>query len=206
MKRALPILVIAVLLGLLVWVLSAPRPHPPGLAAHKTLAPGRRPQGGDFRLDSAGGPVALSDLRGRVVLIYFGYTWCPDICPTNLASIARALKQLTAAELADVQVLFVTVDPQRDTVARLARYAGFFHPNIIGLTGTEVQIAEIATRYGAAFRRHVPSDSAMGYMVDHSAQTYLVDPHGRLRGTLDHGAPAAEIVAAIRGLRSSSAP
>jgi protein SCO1 len=145
---------------------------------HSALDLASPPQGGDFVLDSVNGPVALADLRGNVVLIYFGYTWCPDICPTNLVLIAGALKALTPEELERVRVLFVSVDPERDSVERLAEYSGYFHPEILGLTGTPEQIAEVAKLYGAAYRRTELADSAMGYVVDHSAYSHLVD-HAR---------------------------
>jgi protein SCO1/2 len=92
---------------------------------HRRLDLASPPTGGDFRLTSANGPVSLADFRGKVVLIYFGYTWCPDICPTNLAIIAYGLKQLSPEERGDVQVLFVSVDPERDDPARLAEFAVF---------------------------------------------------------------------------------
>ena len=158
------------------------------------------PTGGDFQLQSAAGPFDLKDLRGRVVLIYFGYTWCPDICPTNLAFIASALKSLAPEELARVQVLFVSVDPERDDVHRLAQYTGYFHPQILGLTGTPEQIATAARLYGAAYRRAAQTNSAMGYAVDHSSRTYAVDPRGRLARTLDHATPPDMIAAVVREL------
>ncbi|KXX64944.1 SCO family protein [Marichromatium gracile] len=158
------------------------------------------PQGGDFTLVSAAGPVSLSGLRGKVVLIYFGYTWCPDICPTNLAIIAHALGQLTPEVRERVQVLFVSVDPERDDPERLRQYTAYFHPGIIGLTGTPEQLAEVAARYGAAYRRVEQSDSALGYLVDHSANTALVDPEGRLVGQLPHATAPERIVERIHGL------
>lgn len=200
MQRSLLVAAIFVLLGLLIWLV-----HPRGPAGlptppHPILALAAPPTGGDFRLHSASGPVSLADLRGQAVLIYFGYTWCPDICPTNLAYIAAALRALTPAELARVQVLFVSVDPQRDDPQRLAQYAAYFHPQIRGLTGTPAEIAAVARLYGAAYRRSDQSGSAMGYLVDHSAFTYAVDPRGRLARTLDHATPPERIVAVLRGL------
>ncbi|NKN32841.1 SCO family protein [Marichromatium bheemlicum] len=158
------------------------------------------PQGGDFTLNAAGGPLSLTQLRGKVVLIYFGYTWCPDICPTNLAIIAHALGKLTPEVRERVQVLFISVDPERDDPERLRQYTAYFHPGIIGLTGTPEQLAEVAARYGAAYRRVEQPDSALGYLIDHSASTALVDPEGRLVGLLAHATPAEQIVARIRGL------
>ena len=190
-------LVLAGSLLLLAWVAA---PEAPPAAPHQALQLAAAPTGGDFRLDSAAGTLDLNDLRGQVVLIYFGYTSCPDICPTNLAIIAGAIKALTPEELARVQVLFISVDPQRDDPERLAGYTAYFHPKIRGVTGTPEQIAAAARLYGAAYRRSATSDSAMGYTVDHSASTYLVDPQGRLARTLDHATPSPVIVSAIRAL------
>ncbi len=207
MTRKLLVIAILVLVGLLAWLLywtpTGVDLDPEG-PQHSVLDLASPPQGGDFVLDSANGPVALADLRGKVVLIYFGYTWCPDICPTNLVLIAGALKALTPEELERVRVLFVSVDPERDSVERLAEYSGYFHPEIIGLTGTPEQIAEVAKLYGAAYRRTELVDSAMGYVVDHSAYSHLVDTPGKLVRNLDHATPSAEIVAAIRTLLESS--
>ncbi|HSO84787.1 SCO family protein [Thiocapsa sp.] len=209
MTRKLLIIAIPVLVGLLAWLLfwtpSGVGVDPDG-PKHGTLELASPPQGGDFVLDSVNGPVALADLRGNVVLIYFGYTWCPDICPTNLVLIAAALKALTPEELERVQVVFVSVDPERDSAERLAEYSGYFHPEILGLTGTPEQIAEVAKLYGAAYRRTDLDDSAMGYVVDHSAYSHLVDTQGKLVRNLDHATPSAEIVAAIRTLLGSGSP
>jgi len=140
----------------------------------------------------------LSNLRGQVVLVYFGYTFCPDICPTNLVQIAEALRSLQPSELERTRVLFISVDPERDDPGRLAGYVAYFHPNILGLTGTPEQLAEIAKRYGAAYRRVADSDSAFGDLIDHSAFTYVIDPNGRLVETLGHASPPETIRAAIR--------
>lgn len=155
------------------------------------------PPGGDFTLESAQGPVSLHDFRGRLVLLYFGYTYCPDVCPTALAATAEGLKKLQPAELARVATLFVSVDPQRDTPARLKDYAEFFHPSIVGLTGRPERLAEIAHRYGVIYARQ-PSDTAGGYVVDHSSDTYIIGADGRLLGKLPHAAPPELVAKAIR--------
>jgi protein SCO1/2 len=198
------IVAIAALLGLLIWLIAW---EPPGQQSghgltpeHRPLALAAPPTGGDFVLEAVTGPVDLARLRGQVVLIYFGYTWCPDICPTNLALIAMALRKLSPAELARVQVLFVSVDPERDDLRRLADYAAHFHPNILGVTGSDAEVAHAARLYGAAYRRTEAVDSAMGYLVDHSANTYVLDPAGHLARTLNHATAPAEILAVIRGL------
>lgn len=188
------LLLVAVALAL-AWLWS---PEPAPESGHAPLELAAPPLGGDFTLDSASGPVRLSEARGQVVLIYFGYTACPDICPTNLIYIANALRALQPAELERTRVLFVSVDPERDDPARLANYVAYFHPKIQGLTGTPEQVARVAKDYGAFYRRVDDTGSAMGYLVDHSAFTYVVDPSGRLVATLDHASPPETIRAAIR--------
>ena len=183
MTRRRLLVAIFVLAGLTVWLLLFWDPRMNGQGLDQGRAPielAARPTGGDFTLDSVAGPVRLADLRGRVVLIYFGYTACPDICPTNLAFIAAALRELSAVELERVRVLFISVDPERDNPQRLAQYAAYFHPSILGVTGSPEQVARVAALYGAAYRRAESSGSAMGYLVDHSAYTYVVDPSGKL--------------------------
>jgi protein SCO1/2 len=175
-----------------------------GLVAGALLAPrfmsdtdNSLPPGGDFMLTSADGPVALADLRGKAVLIYFGYATCPDVCPTSLALIATALRALTPAERERVRVLFVSVDPARDTPARLKPYATHFHPDIIGVTAQVSVLGEMARHYGAAFN-YTPVSSATGYVVDHTSSTAVVAPNGRLVELLPHATAPPEIVAAIR--------
>ena len=161
------------------------------------------PAGGDFELRSASGPVRLSDLRGQAVLLYFGYARCPDICPTNLIFIANALRSLTEDEARRVRVVFVSVDPERDDPQRLRDYVAYFHPAMLGVTGSSAALAEVAARYGAVYRRAELPNSALGYAIDHSANTYLIAPDGRLMGHLDHASPPAVIAAAIRDLLAS---
>jgi protein SCO1/2 len=164
---------------------------------HAALPAAGAPAGGDFTLQSARGPVSLKDFRGKVVLLYFGYTYCPDICPTSLTATAQALGQLAPAELAKVQTIFVSVDPERDTPERLKEYAPFFHPSIIGITGTPAEIAEVARRYGASYAKQEIAGVA-NYVVDHSALTYVVAPDGHLVGALPHAAPPERVVSEIR--------
>ncbi len=153
--------------------------------------------GGEFELQSLQGPVKLSDFRGKLVLIYFGYTHCPDICPTALALTTGALKQLNPQDLAQVQTLFISVDPKRDTPERMAEYAGFFHPSIIGLTGSEAQINDVARRFGAYYSI-ADGASADSYEVDHSSQTVVVDRDGQVQMAIRHGTPSPEVLEVIR--------
>jgi len=154
--------------------------------------------GGDFTLESASGPVSLKDYRGKLVLVYFGYTFCPDICPTSLASTAEGLKQLKPEEAARVAMVFISVDPERDTPPRLKEYAEFFHPSLVGVTGTPENLAEIAKRYGVFYARQKVETAGGGYVVDHSADTYVVGPNGQLVGKIAHATPPDRVVAEIR--------
>lgn len=189
------LMVIAALLALVVagvalfWQPEMPeRPVPRAIIA----------AGGDFTLQSASGPVALKDYRGKLVLVYFGYTFCPDICPTSLAATAEGLKQLKPEELAQVAMIFVSVDPKRDTPERLMEYVEFFHPAIVGVTGTAESIAEIAKRYGVFYAEQKVETAGGGYVVDHSADTFIVAPDGQLVGKMVHATPPDQVVVAIR--------
>ncbi|HSG22008.1 MAG TPA: SCO family protein [Azonexus sp.] len=154
--------------------------------------------GGDFTLESAGGPVSLKDYRGKLVLVYFGYTFCPDICPTSLAATAEGLKQLKPEEAARVAMIFISVDPERDTPARLKEYVEFFHPDLVGVTGSPENLAEIAKRYGVFYARQKVETAGGGYVVDHSADTYVVGPDGQLLSKIAHATPPDQVVAEIR--------
>ncbi|TVQ86309.1 MAG: SCO family protein [Chromatiaceae bacterium] len=203
LTQALPLILIALLAAVLLWLVFIWDPAPPTPGSHAALGLTGTPAGGEFRLHGPDGPVSLTDLRGQVVLLYFGYATCPDVCPTNLALIALALRSLEPAEAAAVQPVFVSVDPERDTPARLAAFTSAFHPRILGLTGSPAEIAAAAAAYGAAYQRTEQPGSALGYVIDHSAYTYLIDPTGRLVATLDHATPAEQIRTQLRELLPS---
>lgn len=169
------------------------------LDKHNTIALDRPPEGGDFTLIAPNGQFRLYDQRGKVVMIYFGYTSCPDICPTNLAFMAQALNALSEQELARVQGVFISVDPARDTLERLADYTVHFHPSIVGITGSAEEVAEVAQQYGAAYSK-VESESEMGYLVDHSSFTYVINTDGSLHSVLPHAAPPREILTVVQRL------
>lgn len=192
MKRVLPIGLILVLTVALLWLGLFWQPE--RIESINISSP---PPGGDFTLNSATGPVSLESLRGKVVVLYFGYTMCPDVCPTSLALLASALHGLSKDELEQVRALFISVDPERDGLERLQTYAAFFHPSIQGVTGSDAQLADVAKRYGAAYKKN-KQDSAMGYVVDHSADLYVVDKSGKLREGIRHGTPPGEILEALR--------
>ena len=140
------------------------------------------PTGGDFTLRSVEGPIRLDDLRGKVVLLFFGYTSCPDICPLSLARIGACLSSLETEQAEQVSALFITLDPGRDTAERMRQYAGFFHPGIIGLTGDTEAIDDVTTRYGIAWERKTSPESALGYSIAHPDTILLVGADGTLAG------------------------
>lgn len=136
--------------------------------------------GGDFSLtNQQGGQTSLKDFRGRVVLIFFGYSHCPDVCPLTLTEMGRLNKRLGPAAKR-VQVVFITVDPARDTPQRLKSYLAHFDSGIIGLTGPESEIRAIAARYQARFTRR-PAKSHSGYSMDHTGFVYMLDGQGKTR-------------------------
>jgi cytochrome oxidase Cu insertion factor (SCO1/SenC/PrrC family) len=161
------------------------------------LLSGRAPVGGPFELiDQTGHRRTDADFRGKLVVLYFGYTYCPDVCPTELQSISLALDKLGAAADA-VQPVFITVDPERDTPARLAEFVASFHPRLIGLTGSLADIKKTAIAYRTFFARN--SATAPGeYSVDHTGFIYLVGKDGRYLGFLPPGVSPDEIADAIR--------
>ena len=151
---------------------------------------------GGFTLQSADGERSLSDYAGRVVLIYFGYTYCPDVCPTSLAIMAEAMRQLEGEHA--VKGLLITIDPERDTPEKLKAYAPFFHPQISGLTSSGPRILEVSTRYGVYFQKVEREDK--DYLMDHTSKIYVIDQQGALAGVLGHGVTPGEIVERVRRL------
>jgi cytochrome oxidase Cu insertion factor (SCO1/SenC/PrrC family) len=161
------------------------------------LLSGRAPVGGPFELtDQTGHRRTDADFRGKLVVLYFGYTYCPDVCPTELQSISLALEKLGAVAEA-VQPLFITVDPVRDTPARLADFVSSFHPRLIGLTGSLAEIRKTAIAYKTFFAKQSIATPG-NYSVDHTAFIYLVGKDGQYLGFLPPGLAPDAIADAIR--------
>jgi protein SCO1 len=135
--------------------------------------------------DHTGKPRTLADYRGKVVTLFFGYTQCPDVCPTTLAEAAQALK-LLGDKASQVQVLFVTVDPERDTQELLSAYVPAFDPGFVGLRGTPEATAKVAKEFRVIYQK-VPGSTPATYSIDHTAATFVFDREGRLRLYVRHG-------------------
>jgi len=145
----------------------------------------------DFTLTSANGDVSLSDYRGKLVLVYFGYTFCPDICPATLANVGQSLRELgTKAE--DVQLIMVSLDPERDTPEKLAEYVKHFHPSFIGVTGSLEDLEKIASLYGIFYEKAEGSDNT-GYLINHTATLLVIDREGYLKLVFPFGVTVPEI-------------
>ncbi len=152
--------------------------------------------------DHHGKARTLADFRGKAVVIFFGFTQCPDVCPTALSALAEAMRRL-GPDAARVQVLFVTIDPERDTADLLSRYVPAFHPSFLGLRGDAEATARVAKEFKVLYQK-VPGQTPDTYTMDHSAGLYLFDPQGRLRVFESHGQGAEAIAHDLREMLRGS--
>lgn len=154
--------------------------------------------GGPFNLvDQHGQAVSDADFRGQYMLVYFGYTYCPDVCPTELQTMSQAVDQL-GDEGKKVTPVFITIDPERDTVEQLAAYAEHFHPRLVALTGSAEQIAAAAKAYRVYYGK-VESEGATEYLMDHSSIVYFMDADGRFLTHFGGGTGAGKMAEQMRG-------
>jgi len=160
------------------------------------------PMGGELRLtDHNGKPRTLADFRGKVVLVNFGYTQCPDVCPTTLADLAGAMKKL-GADASQVQVLFVTVDPKRDKPELLREYLPAFDPSFLGLYGDADATKKVESDF-RIYAQERPGKTPGTYTVDHAAQTFVFDRNGKLRLVMGYGMAPEAIASDVRVLLNS---
>jgi protein SCO1/2 len=189
--------VTCMLLGALVPARAEDAGNPSAAALIEALLAGREPVGGPFDLIDHGGRRRTdADFRGKLVLLYFGYTHCPDVCPTELQSLSLALDMLEAAGDA-VQPLFITVDPERDTPSHLAEYVTAFHPRLVALTGPAPAIRKVALAYKVYVARSGAARDG-DYAVDHTGFIYLVGKEGGYLGFLPPGTSPEQIVEFVR--------
>lgn len=186
MKSKSALAFVVVILGLAVGYFFF-RPH----AFHGTVIQSPDPSY-DFTLTSSKGDVSLSNFHGKLVLIYFGYTFCPDICPATLANIAQAMRDMGPAKAEQIQTMMISLDPERDTPEKLADYVAHFDPTFIGITGKKEQIDEVTSLYGIFYQKHEEPGKS-GYLIDHTATLLVVDRKGYLKLVFPFGVTAAEI-------------
>lgn len=149
--------------------------------------------GGNFTLQSNKGPVSLSDFKGKVVALYFGYMSCPDICPTSLWNLSAAMRLLTPEQAEQVQGLFVSLDPDRDSPKAMGLFVKGFFDTYIGLTDTQEVLDKVARQYSVVYEKVPLKESAMGYVIDHSSVIYLIDQNGVLQFYTPHNTDPEEI-------------
>lgn len=187
------ILLVAVLGVALAWFFVLPRLQPHVFSGSVIQSTQRAPR---LELQAAGGEtVRMTDFEDQVVVVYFGYTFCPDVCPATLSKLADALAIL-GDKAEDVQVMMVSVDPARDTPDMLGEYVQYFHPDFIGVTGDEETVNRVATLYGVYYEQQDGSESS-GYIVDHTSTVMLVDREGYLKLVLPFEGTAEQIAADI---------
>lgn len=161
------------------------------------LMSGKSPVGGTFRLtDQHGSERSLEDFRGKLMLLYFGYTFCPDVCPTDLLAIGRLL-QVLGREGRNVQPVFVTLDPGRDTQENLGKYASAFHPRLVALRGSERETRRVATAYKVYYEK-VTQPGSVGYVIDHTAFIFLLDRKGKYVAFFPPGTSVERMAVMIR--------
>lgn len=159
--------------------------------------------GGEFTLNSNKGRVSLSDFKGKVVVLYFGFMNCQEACPVSLTKMRRAFKRLNDKELKQVQGIMVSIDPKRDTVDDLAAFAKNYHKNVIGLVDDKAVIDKLVDQYGGMAKMDILDGKSMSYNVDHSSRFYMIDKDGKLLTTMSYSTTPAEMVAKIQQMLSS---
>lgn len=183
------IAVVLVVIGAAAWFVLTP--------ASRSMAGGKALVGGPFTLvDQHGAVVTEQDFAGRYMLIYFGYTYCPDFCPMSLSNMSQALDLLPPEQAEQVVPILITIDPERDTVEQLAEYAPLFHPRLVALTGSLEQVKEAAKAYRVYFSKADNGDPD-AYLMDHSTFIYLMGPDGAYVRHFSHSATPEEIAAGI---------
>lgn len=196
-SRLALIALVGLLAGAAVAGLSLPLMHGSKSGSGRT-SEGKALVGGPFNLtDHNGHTVTDRDFRGRYMLVYFGYTFCPDVCPAGLQVMSAALDQL-GAEADRVVPLFVSLDPARDTPEKLAEYVKSFGPRLIGLTGTPDEIAKLARAYRVYYKKVDEPKAPQNYTLDHTSIIYLMAPNGEFITHFTHATKADELAARLR--------
>jgi protein SCO1/2 len=207
MKRLMIVLAAAVVVGIAVLAvyLSTGQRFGPGGVSGTARSVGEALVGGPFTLtDHTGKRVTDEDFRGRYMLVYFGYTWCPDVCPTELQVITAALDQM-GDKAERIRPVFITIDPERDTVSQMADYVSSFHPTLVGLTGSPDEIAAVAKAYRVYYAKVKTEGSDTDYAVDHGSLIYLMSPEGKFVTHFTYGTDPTKLAAGLeKGIGTGS--
>ncbi len=198
-KPVLRVFLLSVLIGLgvaLVGGFAYTRLRP--YAFHGSVIQSQNPAP-DFTLQGADGPVSLRDFRGKTVLLFFGYSFCPDVCPTTMSDLAKTMS-LLGRQADRYQVIMVSVDPERDTPEKIDAYAKHFDERFLGLSGSPEDVAQVATLYGIYYQKQ-EGTAASGYLVDHTATVMVIDRKGYLRLLLPFGTAPEDIAADLQHIR-----
>jgi len=150
------------------------------------------PRGGEFTLHSVNGKVSLSDYSGKLILLYFGFLSCPDVCPNTLQLYASVFEELKKQDLEKLEFFFIDVDPQRDDIKNAQEYVNFFSKKFLALSGKEDEVKQVAKQYGASFHK-VPISSSMGYTIDHTTNVFALNSEGKILGVIFHGLSKADV-------------
>lgn len=194
----LGVLFVAFFVGLVVISSAIGTPIIGGHQFHGTVIRAPEPANNFTFTGADGQPVRLRDFRGKVVLLYFGYTYCPDVCPATMVELKQAVEEI--GNKADrVQVIMISVDPERDSPQQLQEYVNHFHDSFIGLTGTEEEILGLTTQYGVFFEKHEGTADS-GYLIDHTATVTVIDRDGHLRVLYPFDTPSEDIADDLRYL------
>ena len=161
--------------------------------------------GGDFVLRNIDGRVSLKDFRGSVVVLYFGFLSCPEVCPTSMSILTRSLEKLSPAEKNKTKAILISIDPQRDNFQELLEFTNYYHPNILGVTGTEQEVEKVAQQYGAFFEITASETVDSAYAYRHSSRYYVIDQQGNLIQAMRHSTTPNELAARIKKLFQQSA-
>jgi protein SCO1/2 len=161
--------------------------------------------GGDFVLRNIDGRVSLEDFRGSVVILYFGFLSCPEVCPTSMSILTRSLEKLSPAEKNKTKAILISIDPQRDNFQELLEFTNYYHPNILGVTGTEQEVEKVAQQYGAFFEITESETVDSAYAYRHSSRYYVIDQQGKLIQAMRHSTTPNELSARIKKLFQQSA-
>lgn len=198
-KWLLPALILSVLVSAAVlFNIMSTQPRGDSVASNDVM-------GGDFVLRNIDGRVSLKDFRGSVVVLYFGFLSCPEVCPTSMSILTRSLEKLSPTEKSKTKAILISIDPKRDDFQELLEFTNYYHPNILGVTGTDQEVKKVAEQYGAFFEITESETVDSAYAYRHSSRYYVIDQQGKLIQAMRHSTTPNELSARIKKIFQRSA-